>query len=68
MIQDRSYQIEAVQSIFNYFATNYGNPLVAMPTGCHAKGHGILMYDGTVKKVEDVNIGDLLMGPDSQPR
>ena len=33
MIQDRSYQIEAVQSIFNYFATQTGNPLVAMPTG-----------------------------------
>jgi len=33
MIQARSYQIEAVESIFNYFAANYGNPLVAMPTG-----------------------------------
>lgn len=67
-IQDRSYQTEAVGSIYSYFAANSGNPVVAMPTGCHAKGHGILMYDGTVKKVEDVNIGDLLMGPDSQPR
>ena len=33
MIQPRSYQVEAVQSIFNYFATQTGNPLVAMPTG-----------------------------------
>ncbi len=33
MIQARSYQEEAVRSVYNYFATNYGNPLIAMPTG-----------------------------------
>ena len=32
-IQDRSYQTEAVGSIYSYFATQFGNPLVAMPTG-----------------------------------
>ncbi len=31
--QDRPYQTEAVQSIWTYFQTNTGNPLVAMPTG-----------------------------------
>lgn len=36
--------------------------------GCHAKGTEIVMYDGTLKKVEDIVVGDLLMGPDSQPR
>ncbi len=29
----RSYQLEAVQSIFSYFENATGNPLVAMPTG-----------------------------------
>lgn len=33
MIQGRSYQIEAVSSIYNYFGTKSGNPVVAMPTG-----------------------------------
>lgn len=33
MIIDRDYQIEAVDSIWKYFAENYGNPIVAMPTG-----------------------------------
>jgi hypothetical protein len=28
----------------------------------------ILMYDGTVKKVQDIVVGDLLMGDDSTPR
>ncbi len=68
IIQDRSYQTEAVQSIYDYFATKQGNPVVAMPTGCHAAGHGILLHDGSVKKVEDIRVGEYLMGPDSLPR
>lgn len=36
--------------------------------GCHAKGTEILMYDGSIKKVEDVLVGDLLMGDDSEQR
>lgn len=35
---------------------------------CLGKGTKVLMYDGNLKKVEDICTGDLLMGPDSQPR
>lgn len=35
---------------------------------CEAIGTYIRMYDGTIKKVEDIKIGDLLMGLDSTPR
>ena len=35
---------------------------------CLGKGTKVLMYDGSLKKVEDVVIGDLLMGDDSTPR
>ena len=38
------------------------------PAGCHRKGQLIIMYDGTLKAVEDVKVGDQLMGPDSTPR
>ena len=38
------------------------------PGGCHSKGTGILMFDGSVKNVEDIVVGDKLMGPDSTPR
>jgi len=34
------------------------------PTGCHAAGQGVLMYDGSIRRVEDVVVGDNLMGPD----
>lgn len=35
---------------------------------CWRKGTKVLMYDGTTKNVEDIIVGDLLMGPDSSPR
>ena len=35
---------------------------------CHAKGTKVIMFDGTFKKVEDIKVGDQLMGPDSKPR
>lgn len=35
---------------------------------CLGKGTPVIMFDGTVKPVEDVVAGDLLMGPDSKPR
>jgi hypothetical protein len=36
--------------------------------GCHAKGTKILMSNGHTKDVEDIKIGDKLMGDDSTPR
>ncbi len=35
---------------------------------CLSSGTLVLMFDGTLKKVENILIGDLLMGPDSRPR
>ncbi len=37
-------------------------------SGCHAKGHEILMHNGEVKKVEEIQVGENLMGWDSKPR
>lgn len=45
--------------------------LVVLPTGtgkCLAKDTPVLMHDGSIKMVQDVAVGDLLMGPDSKPR
>lgn len=35
---------------------------------CLQKGTGVIMFDGTVKKVEELEVGELLMGIDSKPR
>jgi len=37
-------------------------------TGCFAKDTPIMMYDGSSKAVQDVQVGDALMGDDSTPR
>lgn len=41
---------------------------VSARTGCHAPGQLVIMHDGTRKVVENVRVGDLLMGLDSTPR
>ena len=35
---------------------------------CHGAGTRVLMFDGSTKSVEDVAVGDLLMGDDSKKR
>ena len=35
---------------------------------CLGKGTNVLMFDGSLKKVENIVVGDLLMGDDSTPR
>jgi len=37
-------------------------------TGCHGKGTKVLLYDGSVKNVEDIKCGDFLVGDDGMPR
>ena len=35
---------------------------------CLAIGTKVLMYDGTLKKIEDIKVNDLVMGTNSEPR
>jgi len=57
------FQGDAVNKLLQYNTAR-----IQAPPGCHAPGTEILMYNGTLKKVEKIQIGDLLMGPDSKPR
>ena len=59
----RDYQIDYTNQILKY-----KRGLVHAPTSCHAPGQQVVMFDGTLKKVKDVKVGDKLMGPDSVPR
>ncbi len=62
----RPYQAEAVSK---FLAMK--RALVTLPVGsgkCHRKGQKLLMYNGTIKTVEALSVGDRLMGPDSKPR
>ena len=63
---------------YQLFVKNFMNPntpykrlLLKHSTGsgkCLGKDTPILMYDGTIKMVQDIIVGDLLMGDDSSPR
>lgn len=41
---------------------------VIAPSGCHAKGTKVAMADGSLKKVEDIVVGDRLMGTNNEYR
>ena len=48
----------------------YGG-VISVPCGygkCLGKDTPVMMFNGTTKKVQDVVVGDLLMGDDSKPR
>lgn len=47
------------------------NILIYGPPGtgkCHAKDTPIIMFDGSIKMIQNIQVGDLLMGDDSTPR
>lgn len=71
MINLRPYQTTAKQEIFTAWESNFKNALLVIPTGggkCFAADTSILMYDGSIKPVQDVIVNDQLMGIDSKPR
>lgn len=66
----REEQVDTVQRIMD--ACEYDTDfMVCAATGkgkCLARGTPVLMYDGSVRPVEHIAVGDSLMGPDSTPR
>ena len=51
--------------------TIYDNILLYWNVGtgkCHKIDTPIIMYDGTIKKIQDIQVGELIMGDDSTPR
>lgn len=61
--EPRDYQVSTAK-----YAIQAGRGLLLSSTGCHQKGTKIIMYDGSTKPVEDVRVGDLVMGPDGKQR
>jgi len=58
--------IEILNVDKNYFQiSSYGGTRIGK---CEGKDTPILMYDLSIKKIQDIEVGDLLMGDDSKPR
>lgn len=66
----RPHQVPIVEEASGHL-NSYGTTTLGVFPGCGkclAPGTEVLMYNGTKKKVEDIIVGDLLMGDDSTPR
>jgi len=62
----KPYQVDALRR-----ALKYGRGVLEMATGsgkCLGVDVPVLLYSGDTKKAQDIQVGDVLMGPDSLPR
>jgi superfamily II DNA or RNA helicase len=70
----RDYQEKIVQVYMDHVTNEKnisGGGILEVPCGrgkCLGKDTPIIMYDGSIKLVQNIIIGDLLMGDDSTPR
>lgn len=59
------------KKIFDFVENGQGNAVIEAQAGsgkCLGRNTKVLMFDGTVKNVQDIKVGDLLMGDDSTAR
>ena len=69
----RDYQEKIVKVYTDHVSQNPhgGGGILEVPCGrgkCLGKDTPVLMFDGTIKMVQDIKHGDVLMGDDSTPR
>ena len=67
----RPRQEQAIVSVREAIRAGHKRIILQAPTGfgkCHGKGTQVIMFDGSLRNVEDIRVGDQLMGPDSMPR
>lgn len=46
----------------------YEEIILSTATRCFGKGFKVLMYDGSIKNIEDIQVGDKVMGVDNKPK
>ena len=66
----KDFQIKSVNFVKEYEKKFDGGFLLHEPGlgKCHGHNTPILMFNGTIKMVQDIQVGELLMGDDSTPR
>lgn len=67
----RPYQLDVVSRVHQAWDEGKRCPVMVMGTGtgkCLAPGTPVRMFDGSVLPVEEIVVGDQVMGPDSLPR
>ena len=67
----RPYQENIVSIYMNHVDSGSGGGILEVPCGrgkCLGIDTPIIMYDGSIKMVQDIVVGDVIMGDDSTPR
>lgn len=64
----RPYQKEAKDAVFGEWEKGNSKTLLVLPTGCHAFGQKVLTAAGEAVSVENVKVGDRLLGADGKAR
>lgn len=70
-IRLRDYQTESIEALRAGVRAGHRAQMLCAPAGsgkCLGRGTPVLMASGEIKPVEDVRVGEQLMGPDGQPR
>ena len=67
-IELRPYQQAAVKAVLHEWDIGHNKTLLVLPTGCHGIGEKVLLADGQIKRVEEIQSDDLLLGSDGNPR
>jgi hypothetical protein len=50
----RDYQLRSIEDVSYAWNNGAKSVVLVSPTGCHRVGQPILLWDGTVKAVEDI--------------
>lgn len=66
--QLRPYQSAAIAALREKIGNGNRRLCLVAPTGCHEAGHPILLADGRIKPVEQIEIGDMLISPSGEMR
>lgn len=66
-VQLRDYQLKAIKELHEAKAAGL-NTCVVSPTGCHAAGTKVMLANLKTKAVEDVQVGDKLLGVNGHVR
>lgn len=65
----RPYQEKMKEDTKNFLEkSSYKRGIIVQPVGCHSKGYKVFKSNGELIKVEDIKVGEFLMGDDSTPR
>lgn len=66
--KDKTIKLNKEQQNVAIALNDYDLVFVEGTWGCLGYGTKVMMFNGTFKEVQDVQVGDQLMGPDSKPR